>query len=57
MGHPRLTPRIAFNLAEALYNASGELDTRLETKSLLTEAARIRLTRAADDQIFRKYGA
>jgi hypothetical protein len=30
MSHPKLTPQIAFNLAERLYEASGERDERLE---------------------------
>ncbi len=31
MPRPKLTPQIAYNLAEALYNASGERDERLES--------------------------
>jgi lambda repressor-like predicted transcriptional regulator len=30
MPRPKLTPQIAYNLAKALYDASGECDTRLE---------------------------
>ncbi len=31
MSRPKLTPQIAFNLAKALYDASGERDERLES--------------------------
>ena len=31
MSRPKLTPKIAYNLATALYAASGECDTRLES--------------------------
>jgi hypothetical protein len=31
MSRPKLTPQIAFNLAKALYDASGERDGRLES--------------------------
>lgn len=31
MSRPKLTPEIAYNLAEALYAASGERDERLES--------------------------
>ena len=31
MSRPKLTPQIAWNLAVALYDASGECDTRLES--------------------------
>ncbi len=31
MGRPKLTPRVAYNLAEALYDSSGERDWRLES--------------------------
>jgi hypothetical protein len=31
MGRPKLTPEIAYNLAAALYRASGERDERLES--------------------------
>lgn len=46
MARPKLTPQAAFNLAEALYDASGERDWRLE--SVIAQDSKLSFLYATD---------